>query len=990
MLKYLPPTNRYKVNPVIWLGLFLYVSFSSSAWALSLGEIEVKSALNQPLNAEVMLRNLKSGDLEALRITLASDEAFERSGLQRSAIINNIRFKILKASAVGDTARVRLTTRQLVKEPFLSFLVEANWPEGKLLREYTVFLDPPVQADYQAVERQSEPVVIDEPVRKFPIIENPPKNPPAQPRRNTAPPPRPVQAPTVETAPALPLPPVAAQPAPRRRSVDLAPSSGYVLGTGIPGLSEQLEAESNQPQAVRPVESRARDFSQRYGPVKRDETLWSIAFATRPDTAGITMDQMQLAIFKANPAAFDGNMNRMLKGVTLRIPDLEEIRAINKVHARAEVQRHKSGSGIATASSSNKATRAPAPAKKATKKAAQKPEIVAETDPEPLVDPEPEMVDVDQQDNGAGDEAGVAQTSDGQPSQQDIDEAVLAAAAAAADTSSDQPAEENGEREAMAALEQMLDEDPAMDSETEVAAVDGELVDPEAGYVDEEGATGTEAGLVDVDESGGEVVWDDSQSSSASIYADTSAGDSGSSTGFNPLLLIAAGVLILLLSGLFWWNRKRQNALADKEFEQYLGTEASLPDPDMSVEVVDTDEVEHHSLADSLQDTHANDNTVTGTADAGTDELISEVDMHLAYGLHDECIQMLNQALEADPGRNELRLKLMEVYQAAGRKDDFIRTAEELHQRTGDDHTDWQKAKAMGAGFAADAALFGGTTVAAASAADELARDDEVADTGQESESLSQTESTPDEALVMPEVVPDEQPDTAADPVPSTLTDAEALDQQIDAVDASTDSELESEAEAASEGSLDFNLDSLETEETPVQQPAVEAADLNIDEGLEFDFSELESSVGSEPEVSETDQDAAAESTEDALDFDMDSLEASAASSAEAVHDSADMPGADTEGLDMGLDDFATDSSDVTEDAAGLETSLDDDLSVADAGSTDVELSEGDYDEAATKLDLARAYLDMGEPSMAETLLKEVMESGNPEQQSEAQSLLNQ
>ena len=112
-------------------------------YALGLGEIKLNSALNQPFDAEIELVSATQEDLGALRAALASNDTFTRYGLDRPAYLADFSFRVAKGSGGQDVLRV--TSPRPVTEPFVT-LVEANWPRGRLLREYTVLLDPPVYA----------------------------------------------------------------------------------------------------------------------------------------------------------------------------------------------------------------------------------------------------------------------------------------------------------------------------------------------------------------------------------------------------------------------------------------------------------------------------------------------------------------------------------------------------------------------------------------------------------------------------------------------------------------------------------------------------------------------------------------------------------------------------------------------------------------------------------------------------------------------------
>src|SRR5271169_4935266 len=114
----------------------------SSAWALGLGEIHLNSALNEPMNAEIDLVAATPDELTALRATLANRESFTRYGIERPPFLSTLTFKVGKSKDGRDVLLVHST--DAIPEPFVTFLVEVNWARGRLMREYTVLLDPPV------------------------------------------------------------------------------------------------------------------------------------------------------------------------------------------------------------------------------------------------------------------------------------------------------------------------------------------------------------------------------------------------------------------------------------------------------------------------------------------------------------------------------------------------------------------------------------------------------------------------------------------------------------------------------------------------------------------------------------------------------------------------------------------------------------------------------------------------------------------------------
>ena len=108
---------------------FLLVAAAASAtpavYALGLGELTLNSALNQPLNAEIDLLDTGGYSEDQIRAALATYEEFARAGVDRPQFLTGIKFKL-------DGDRLLLTTREAVNEPFLNFLIELNWPSGRV------------------------------------------------------------------------------------------------------------------------------------------------------------------------------------------------------------------------------------------------------------------------------------------------------------------------------------------------------------------------------------------------------------------------------------------------------------------------------------------------------------------------------------------------------------------------------------------------------------------------------------------------------------------------------------------------------------------------------------------------------------------------------------------------------------------------------------------------------------------------------------------
>ncbi|HEY6527839.1 MAG TPA: FimV/HubP family polar landmark protein [Cellvibrionaceae bacterium] len=245
------------------------ISTLASPWAMSLGlgEIKLKSTLNQPLNAEIQLTQTKDLTDREILVGLASAADFARVGVDKPLFLGDLKFQVVMEPGKGPL--VRITSSKAVVEPYLNFIVQAQWPSGKLLREYTVLVDLPV---YGGNEADSVAPAVSRAASATPKVET-------QLTQTDVPRPR-VSRPAAATArPKTPRPaPVADEP-----PIDAKPSGDT------------------------------------YGPVAGNDTLWKIARSNRP--SGASIQQTMLAIQKLNPDAFiNGNINLLRKGQTLRLP----------------------------------------------------------------------------------------------------------------------------------------------------------------------------------------------------------------------------------------------------------------------------------------------------------------------------------------------------------------------------------------------------------------------------------------------------------------------------------------------------------------------------------------------------------------------------------------------------------------------------------------------------------------------------------------------
>jgi pilus assembly protein FimV len=288
----------------------------TNSLALGLGEIEVNSFLNQPLNAEIEVISARPGEIDDLLVSLASREAFARAGLARPRYLLDLRFAV-KKNEEGDEAVIVVTTKSGVKEPFLNFLIEADWSKGRVLREFTILLDPPFFADQpvpiESTEVAAQPVAqpITEEASVADIVE---------------------QAGVTTMAEADTSEPVASdEPVPEpivNEPIALSEDDAAPLSEDVAEPEESSVAFAPEPS---PGIVDDDDIL-----VSKGDTLWSIASRFKDDSH--SMAQVMLAFQRTNPDAFnDGNINNMKEGAILRVPDSYEFDAIGQQEAYAEV-----------------------------------------------------------------------------------------------------------------------------------------------------------------------------------------------------------------------------------------------------------------------------------------------------------------------------------------------------------------------------------------------------------------------------------------------------------------------------------------------------------------------------------------------------------------------------------------------------------------------------------------------------------------------------
>ncbi|MGH8297570.1 MAG: type IV pilus assembly protein FimV, partial [Steroidobacteraceae bacterium] len=126
----------------------------SAAFALGLGNIRLLSPLGQPLKAQIGLLDATPGALQSLQVKLASQDTFTRYGLSWPQFLSSVHMKVVRTAAGREV--VELSSDQPITDPVVTLLVEADWDRGRLYREYTVLLNPPVYIPNQSQAASGE------------------------------------------------------------------------------------------------------------------------------------------------------------------------------------------------------------------------------------------------------------------------------------------------------------------------------------------------------------------------------------------------------------------------------------------------------------------------------------------------------------------------------------------------------------------------------------------------------------------------------------------------------------------------------------------------------------------------------------------------------------------------------------------------------------------------------------------------------------------
>lgn len=848
---------------------------SASAGALGLGEIELDSALNERFDGEIEILDSRGLDTSEILVSLGSAENFRRVGVERFFYLTDLRFEVERS---GGGAVIKVTSSQPITEPYLNFLVEVLWPSGRMLKEYTVLLDPPTfsQAPAAAV---------------------------APPTRDTA----------------------------GNSGAGRVPSTTTAGTTGT-----QVRVPSSGSSA--PVRT-GQVSDGKYGATDRNDTLWQIAERTRPSNS-LSVQQYMLAIQRMNPKAFiNNNINYLKAGYTLDLPSENEARSMSLAEASGEVaQQTQEWRDL-------RAGRTPAARQPgaATQVAQQRDESELRS----TVDARPEQdTPVDQSADAGAQLRIVAGQAGSGGSPDGSGEAGDGAAAA----------EENDRllRE-VEALSYQLDqqraqvEDDLLVQQRQIDVKDQQIAQLQEQLSEMRDARNGEA-----------------QNQSTPTANETPWWQS------TPVLFGGAGALVLGLVG-FMVARRRSND-DDDEFDYDSGdvTFADEPatdrlEPDVEELGEFSDEADESYVDDPVQAIDDGDvlelddeldlsseSDAAASPTSQTSDVLGEAEIYIAYGRYPQAVGLLLGVLEDDPDRHDVRAKLLELYAETSDVEAFEEQRDALVERCDDDELLDQVREL-------EARLSGGVDDASGASID----------------FAEQTSSG------------------LAAGSAATATAVNGLAEEVAAGVASESDEFGSSG-TLDDFDLDIDDDDLDLDGLDLDSDAgVSDADSD-DSAFELEFETDADDGGSSSDVSALDARGGDDLGGDlGMDFDPDA----APSADENLTGTNDAVGSDLgASLDSELDALAGDDTGVSDlgDLDGDDFDEDDlDRAFAEAESSGDDGDREDFDfgddddGANTKIDLARAYIDMADEDGARDILEEVLEEGNDDQRKTAKDLLD-
>jgi pilus assembly protein FimV len=656
--------------------LALLLALPSAAFALGLGDIHLLSSLNAPLDADIELVDVAPDEMNTVQAQLASRETFARYGLDWPGYLAGVQVRAVHTP--DGRSLIKLKSTDPISDPFITLLVEVNWSHGRLVREYTVLLDPPVYTPSQSSVASA-----------------------------------PVSAPTTGAG--------AREGAIARSSETAAPAEAATPAPAAPAAVAPTPAAA-APASAAGAAGRARGEGSTHL-VQRGETLSRIAAAAVGASANTDHARSwMLATYQQNPRAFEQNMNLLRAGAVLRMPDAATVSAVSPSEALSEIRRQTAAwrsSGAAAESAGAQpgrlklVTPSETPAAGATPGAASG-EVSALQGR--VHDLESQLAESKRL--LALKDADLARLQAQLAAKQGAQAAAGAPAPAPAATAPEAPAAQPPAPAAQPPAPPPEEKAPAPVAQTPPPPAPAMQATEAAKPAAKRPATGGSifdtlkdywwAVLIVLLALAGMLVLRILRSRRASEFDDS----------LGRLAVAGAGG-----AGPDLGSGGRTRGFAADDTPARAAAPAAAAEAAFLVEESGTHEQPHlgAGAAPVPAPRHvASDETISSDTAINLDQgdPLAEADFHMAYGLYDQAADLIRIAISREPARRDLKLKLLEVFFVWGNKEQFLQTARELAEsRTEAAPGEWEKILIMGKQLAPDDRLFSGAGAVSGAAA---------------------------------------------------------------------------------------------------------------------------------------------------------------------------------------------------------------------------------------------------------------------------------
>lgn len=653
-------SHRWQQTAIAAAAIALLGLSTTGAMALSLGRITVMSALGEPLRAEIDVPDINAEEAASLKASVAAPDAFVAAGLEFNPAMSSVQAS-LKRRADGR-AFIALSSDRAINEPFVDMILETSWASGRIVRDYTMLFDPPAL-------RKAAPVPA-----------------PTLAQTNTAP--------AATSTPPARVPAAAAQATPDATPIAAAAepkAPTKAVKAGKPAKATKQTPSAAPAPRTAEVPATPADAATQVT-IKSGDTASKIANRTK--AAGVSLDQMLVALLRANPDAFvRENVNRIRSGAVMTIPTAEQAQSVSASEATQTVVAHSKDFNAYRRSLASNAPTAEvgAAARKASGAVEAKVEDKkpAAATPDKLTLSKGAVQSKANEDKIAQERAkkeAVERAAEIAKNTAELEKLRKASAASAATEAAKAAAAAAAESKKVASpapgvtVAPIATPAPAITAPIEAIAPTAVISAPEAAA----SAPGDAASSAVVTAAPAAPV----VAPISNPYEEPSLVDALLENTWIPA---AAGGLLALLGGFAFWRMRQRKKNASQMDSSFL---ESRLQPDSFFGASGGQRVDTTS---EMGGTGSSMVYSASQLDAADDvDPVAEADVYLAYGRDLQAEEILKEAARINPGRLAIHTKLLEIFAKRRDTKSFEATAGQAFKLTGNNHPDWIRICGLG------------------------------------------------------------------------------------------------------------------------------------------------------------------------------------------------------------------------------------------------------------------------------------------------------